>query len=113
MLARWQEAAGACTAEDYNILPLPTTGTGIVGAGNLADINPLAGVSDFGPSCATPGAGATGPCLYPATMTRRNAFAGPGFWNFTLGTYKDLKLTEKFHMQLRAEAFNIFNHHNF
>ena len=29
-----------------------------------------------------------------------------------LGIYKDTKLTERFSLQLRAEAFNIFNHAN-
>ena len=97
----------------FNIMPLPTSAGTIIGTGNPADINPVVGISDFGPSCATPGAGATASCLYPISMTRRNAFRGPGYWNFTLAGYKDFKLTERFHMQLRAEAFNILNHHNF
>jgi hypothetical protein len=84
-----------------------------VGTGNPADLNPLTGTSDFGPSCTTPGSGAVAPCLYPSTMTGRNAFRGPGWWNFTLAAYKDLKFTERLHLQLRAEAFNILNHHNF
>ena len=103
----------------FNILPLPASGGAIVGTGNPADANPLlsaaAGfaVSDFGPSCNTPGSGALGPCLFPSSTTGRNAFRGPGWWNFTLAGYKDLKFTERLHLQLRAEAFNILNHHNF
>jgi hypothetical protein len=46
-------------------------------------------------------------------MTGRNTFRGPGFWNFTLAGYKTFKITERLSLQLRAEAFNIFNHHNF
>jgi hypothetical protein len=121
---RWDPGAGAAFATStsgtaiptgvnlFNILPLPTSAGAIMGTGNPADINPVTGTSDFGPSCATAGSGALAPCLYPATMTHRNAFRGPGWWNFTMAAYKDLKLTERFHMQLRAEGFNLFNHHN-
>jgi hypothetical protein len=97
----------------FNIMPLPTAAGTIIGTGNPNDINPVIGVSDFGPSCTTPGSGAVSPCLYPATMTGRNTFRGPGFWNFTLAGYKTFKITERLSLQLRAEAFNIFNHHNF
>ena len=49
-------------------LPLTAAGT-VVGAGNPNDINPVVGISDFGPSCATLGSGAVSPCMYPSTMT--------------------------------------------
>ncbi len=49
---------------------------------------------------------------WPAGMTGRDAFRAPGFWNFDLGLYKDTKITERFSLQLRAEAFNLFNHAN-
>lgn len=49
---------------------------------------------------------------FPAEMTRRNAFRGPGFWNFDAGLYKRIRFTEKYSVQLRLEAFNIFNHAN-
>jgi outer membrane receptor protein involved in Fe transport len=73
--------------------------------------NPLIGVSDFG-NCTVPGQGALGPCPYPATMERRNAFRAPGTWNLDLGVYKRFKITERFGLQLRAEAYNLFNHSN-
>jgi len=50
---------------------------------------------------------------YPTSMTRRNAFRGPGYWNLDLGVYKTFKLTERFSMQFRTEAYNVLNHHNF
>lgn len=56
------------------------------------------------------GNGAVGP--FPAEMTRRNAFRGPGYWNMDAGLYKRIKFNEKYSMQLRFEAFNIFNHSN-
>ncbi|MET0650667.1 MAG: TonB-dependent receptor [Pyrinomonadaceae bacterium] len=56
------------------------------------------------------GNGAVGP--FPAEMTRRNAFRGPGYWNMDLGLYKRIRFNEKYSMQLRFESFNIFNHSN-
>jgi hypothetical protein len=54
--------------------------------------------------------GGVGP--FPAEMTRRNAFRGPGYWNFDGGIYKRIRFTEKYSLQLRLEAFNVFNHAN-
>ncbi|HUK48936.1 MAG TPA: carboxypeptidase regulatory-like domain-containing protein [Terriglobales bacterium] len=66
---------------------------------DIGPLNPALGISDFGP--------------YPANMTRRNAFRGPGAWNTDFAIGKNFKLTERFALDFRAEAFNIFNHHNF
>jgi hypothetical protein len=63
-----------------------------------APLDPALGISDFGP--------------YPANMTRRNAFRGPGAWNDDLAIAKDFRLTERFRLQFRAEAFDALNHHN-
>ncbi|HMF89584.1 MAG TPA: TonB-dependent receptor, partial [Candidatus Angelobacter sp.] len=52
-------------------------------------------------------------CAWPANMTGRNMFRGPGWWNADLGIYKQVKLTERFGLQLRGEMYNLFNHHNF
>jgi hypothetical protein len=60
--------------------------------------NPVAGFSDVGP--------------FPAGMTARNAFRGPGYWNFDAGLYKRFRLGERYSLQLRLEAFNVFNHAN-
>jgi len=45
-------------------------------------------------------------------MTRRNAFRGPGWWNFDLAASKSFSLTERVKLELRAEGFDLFNHHN-
>ena len=63
-----------------------------------AFINPVCGCSDFGP--------------YPANMTKRNQFRGPGIWNFDAGVYKNFKMGERYSLQLRGEMFNAFNHAN-
>jgi hypothetical protein len=60
--------------------------------------NPLITNYNFGP--------------YPANMTKRNAFRGPGFWNIDTGLYKKIHFSEKYALQLRAEVFNLLNHAN-
>jgi outer membrane receptor protein involved in Fe transport len=54
----------------------------------------------------TPGAG------WPVNMSARNSFRAPGFWNLDVGVYKETKITERFSVELRGEAFNAFNHAN-
>jgi hypothetical protein len=61
-------------------------------------VNPITGTSDFGP--------------FPSNMTGRNAFRGPGFWNLDAGLYKSIRITEGTALQLRFEAYNVFNHAN-
>lgn len=56
------------------------------------------GCSDFGP--------------YPANMTTRNQFRGPGYWNIDAGVSRNIRLTERYSLQLRAELFNALNHAN-
>jgi len=56
------------------------------------------GISDFGP--------------FPADMTRRNAFRGPGAWNTDVAVQKNFKFTERVGLTFRAEGFDVFNHHN-
>jgi hypothetical protein len=43
----------------------------------------------------------------------RNQFRGPHFRNFDLALSKTTKINERVAMQLRVEAFNVFNHPNF
>ena len=45
-------------------------------------------------------------------MSKRDAFRAPGFWNLDLSLSKTTKLTERLALQLRLEAFNVFNHAN-
>ena len=78
------------SVNDFTVLNLPP--------GNLNPFDPVLGISDFGP--------------YPVDMTRRNAFRGPGWWNFDLAASKSFSLTERVKLELRAEGFDLFNHHN-
>jgi hypothetical protein len=45
--------------------------------------------------------------------SRRRFFHGPGLNNFTLSLAKSTKITESKELQLRFEAFNLFNHAQF
>jgi hypothetical protein len=54
----------------------------------------------------------------PATQTTfgnvgRNSVVGPDFKNFDLALAKNTKLTERMSLQLRCDAFDLFNHPNF
>jgi hypothetical protein len=49
---------------------------------------------------------------YQGTVTR-NAVRGPSTAEFDFSALKNVKATEKFTVQFRAEAFNIINHPNF
>jgi len=65
----------------------------------FAAVNPQGdGISDWGP--------------YPADMTSRNAFRGPGAWNVDAAVQKTFPITERFNLVFRAEGFDVFNHHN-
>ena len=106
-----------CTNEAYALCPrimydqpfhavytnTPTSTAGVFTYMNLGNfdssyVNPLTGVSDFGP--------------YPSTMLGRNVFRTPGIWTFNFAVHKNFDLTERFKLQFRAEAFNLFNHSN-
>jgi hypothetical protein len=43
----------------------------------------------------------------------RNSLVGPSLRNFDLSLFKNIPVTERFNVQFRMEAFNIFNHANF
>jgi hypothetical protein len=43
----------------------------------------------------------------------RNSVRGYDYWDVDMGLSKYFALTERARLQLRAEAFNLFNHTNF
>jgi hypothetical protein len=45
--------------------------------------------------------------------SHRDIIIGPGINNWDLGLGKDFKITERAAFQFRAEAFNVFNHHQY
>ncbi len=44
---------------------------------------------------------------------RRGVVNGPGLWRYDMALLKNTKIRERWNMQFRAEAFNLFNHTNF
>jgi Carboxypeptidase regulatory-like domain/TonB dependent receptor len=56
------------------------------------------GISDWGP--------------FPADMTARNAFRGPGAWNLDAALTKTFPIREQLNIEFRAEGFDVLNHHN-
>jgi len=63
-------------------------------------INPATGTTD--PGC--PGS--------PYGNVSRNKFVGPNFKAVDLSVYKNIPITERFTVQLRADMFNLFNRIN-
>ncbi len=49
---------------------------------------------------------------FPANMSKRNAFRGPGVWNLDGALYKNFHVKEGKQIQLRFEVYNVFNHAN-
>ncbi len=91
-ITNYHTGGGVAAAPNlFNLLSIPVPA--VTGA-----LNPALGISDFGP--------------YPADMTHRNAFRGPGAWNADLAIGKTFKVTERVGLEFRAEAFDLFNHHN-
>ena len=100
---RAQDPAGI----DKNATSGPATGnpnefrlldlTPIAGAAG-GYVNPITDNSDFGP--------------YPADMTERDAFRGPGAWYVDLSMSKRFRFGDRYAVQLRFEAYNVFNHSN-
>jgi len=80
----------------FNILTLPAANSFANPA--LATVGFPNGISDFGP--------------YPAGMTTRGMFYGPGAWSLDMALSKTFALTERFSLEFRAEAFDILNHVN-
>ena len=44
---------------------------------------------------------------------QRNALYGPGYSDVDVSVFKTTPITERLHVQLRAEVFNVFNRYNF
>jgi len=76
----------------FNALTVPVPAS-------FAPLNPTLGISDFGP--------------WPGNMTRRNAFRGPGAWNWDAAVGKTFPVTERTRLEFRAEGFDVYNHHNY
>ena len=67
----------------------------------------------FNTSFNVPGAVWTTPALYTYGNAGRNILRGPGRTDVDFSLFKDYTITERVHLQLRGELFNILNHPQF
>jgi hypothetical protein len=52
----------------------------------------------------------TAPAQYSFGDSARNAFYGPSYWNLDAAVLREISLTEKVKLNIRAESFNVLNH---
>ena len=112
-VARYQPADGVISQHTFKSIPSGQNGGGsnsyqigtlpaAVSFANPAyagiDPNFPNGISDWGP--------------FPAGMTARNSFRGPGAWTVDASLSKTFPIHEQINLEFRAEGFNLFNHHN-
>ena len=86
---------------------------------NQSDPTHFLDLSSFAAPCTYPAAGGDGfadTCI-PGTRhlgnLGRNSLIGPHFRQFDFSIYKKTAITERLNMELRFEAYNLFNHPNF
>jgi outer membrane receptor protein involved in Fe transport len=91
-----RQAAGANL---FNALSIPIPANWNTAAGTDTPLNPILGISDFGP--------------FPGSMTRRNSFRGPGGWDADAAITKKFPITERVSLEFRAEGFDFLNHHDY
>ena len=72
----------------------------------------LPGVQWVNPAAfCVPGPGCAGPTDFHGTLSR-NKFYAPGYGDWDLSVFKNISVTERFKVQLRAEMYNVFNRIN-
>jgi hypothetical protein len=86
---------------------------------NSSDPAQFLDLTSFAIPCTYPAAGGTGfadSCI-PGTRhfgnEGRNSLIGPHFRQFDFSIFKDTAITERIKLELRFEAYNLFNHPNF
>jgi outer membrane receptor protein involved in Fe transport len=101
-------------ANNFTYLTLPQSATYVNPLLAAAGVN----VSEL-PTCdtSTNGAGdtvSTGQnCRWPASMSHRNMFRGPGAYNVNAAIGKVFPITEQVKLTFRAEFYNLLNHSNY
>jgi hypothetical protein len=84
-------------------------GTSVLAGPNTYTFIDLNGVT---PSTFTDAGGFTDFGPFPADMTKRGSFRAPGTWNADVSLFKNINITERYKVQIRADVFNVFNHAN-
>jgi hypothetical protein len=106
-----QDISSSNGANTFSYMSLPEfwNNDGSINSANYREqINPNTGTSDTPICSGLYGAG----CHFVPDMTSRNAFRGPGSWNENLGIVKDIKLHDRYDLQIKGEFINVLNHAN-
>jgi hypothetical protein len=109
------------SAQSGNPLNVLTSVAGFTGNGTLRpDIVGPVGTTGNPAEWFTNTANLVVPCTNPLNPVTchfgdlgRNAFTGPDFIDTDFSLVKNTKINERFNIQFRAEAFDLFNHPNF
>jgi hypothetical protein len=87
---------------------------------NYGDPTQFLDLTSFAVPCTLSGGNAAQDCVFANNTNSmhfgrlgRNSLLGPHYRQFDFSLYKNTKLTERLNMQLRFEAYNLFNHPNF
>jgi hypothetical protein len=121
VIGSW-EFSGILTAESGAPLAIYTgTDRSLTGIGSdrpqlLPGANPyLKGSCNNGSSCLhwLNSSAFTLPAYGTYGNVGKGQFIGPGFWDWDMGIFKNIPVTERVSMQFRGELFNTFNHTNF
>jgi len=80
---------------------------------NAAAATVKAGFAQWAGGFQLPAGFFTAPCLGCASNLGRNTFVGPSYWAFDLSLGKRFAVNERLGVQVRADAFNLFNRTNF
>lgn len=108
---QWAGPAGVATSGSsvasgdpnvFNYISLPSQAGNVVNQGVALGLPTCSGLYHAGCVYTTDGSS------YP----HRNQYFGPGFWNLDAQFMKNFKISERFGLELRAEMYNLFNHHN-
>jgi hypothetical protein len=114
-IADLSEPSGGCQAGDFTCWDGPNQVAPVHylnprSTGMWFDPSAFAQVA-CAPSCPAAGVSPTSAVAYGNAP--RNPLRGPGINNFDFLLYKDTAITERMKVQLRLEAYNIFNHTQF
>lgn len=106
-LPDYLDSNGVFNTANYNEQLNPDVNAAL-GGGDLNDPTQWAGGSDVPVCSGIHGAN----CHFVKGMDGRNSFRGPGLWNQDLGIVKDIKIHDRYVVQLKGEFINLYNHAN-
>jgi hypothetical protein len=114
-ITTWQTGTPFSPVNDAGYGDNAGVGNG-VGTGSYADVicNPFSNIPNaplagFGPLVANPNCFAQ-PTALTFGNAGRNSLRNPSYSNWNMSLFKNFKFNERFSMQFRAEAYNVFNH---